>query len=294
MIVRDAAAIAILAMALAAAPGRGVDAGVPVTRNAPARILAQADTAPSAGDRPADAQGADPDAENGAVDSMSSMHMPSMPQSSMPMSSMPESMSSMHMHDDMPGMGAHSAMALHMAWSDTRPETAADRARAAQIVKTLQTVLVRYKDYRVAEADGFKPFHPELPQKIYHFTRWQNGLKAAFEFDPAAPTSLLYEKTADGGYELVGAMYTAPRGASQAKLDRRVPLSIARWHRHVNFCLPPKGRMATADWTKFGPNGSIATRAACDAAGGRFYPQVFGWMVHVYPWASSLEMVFAH
>jgi hypothetical protein len=204
------------------------------------------------------------------------------------------STSSMHMDEQMPGMDAHSVMALHMAHSDTRPATASDRERAAQIVKTLQTVLVRYKDYRVAEVDGFKPFHPELPQKICHFTRWQNGLKAAFEFDPAAPTSLLYKKTADGGYELVGAMYTAPRGASQAKLDRRVPLSVARWHRHVNFCLPPSSKMAGADWSKFGPAGSIATKAACEEAGGRFYPQVFGWMVHVYPWAKTEQAIWAH
>ena len=185
-------------------------------------------------------------------------------------------------------------MALHMAWSETRPATDADRTRAAEIVKTLRTVLARYKDYHVAEADGFKPFHPEIPQNIYHFTRWQNGLKAALVFDPAEPTSLLYKKTAGGGYELVGAMYTAPRGASEAKLDERVPLSVARWHRHVNLCLPPKGKGLGADWTKFGPTGSIATKAACDAAGGRFYPQVFGWMVHVYPWAPTQEMAFAH
>ncbi len=191
-------------------------------------------------------------------------------------------------------MAGHAAMSAHMAWSDTRPATDADRARAAEIVKTLQTALVKYKDYHVAEADGFKPFHPELPQNIYHFTRWQNGLKAAFTFDPVEPTSLLYKKTANGGYELVGAMYTAPRGTSEAKLDQRVPLSVARWHRHVDLCFPPKGQGATADWTKFGFTGSISTKAECDAAGGRFYPQVFGWMVHVYPWATTQETAWAH
>ncbi|HZO83126.1 MAG TPA: hypothetical protein VFB33_15635 [Candidatus Binataceae bacterium] len=191
-------------------------------------------------------------------------------------------------------MVAHAAMAAHMAWSHTRPETAADRERAEQLVATLRATLAKYKDYHVAEADGFKPFHPELPQRFYHFTRWQNGLKAAFTFDPAAPTSLLYRRTADGGYQLVGAMYTAPRGASEAQLDARVPLSVATWHRHVNLCFPPKGRMRNADWTRFGVAGSISTRAACEAAGGRFYPQIFGWMVHVYPWAKTEQEIFAH
>ncbi|MGZ6227317.1 MAG: hypothetical protein ACXWNE_04255, partial [Candidatus Binataceae bacterium] len=105
--------------------------------------------------------------------------------------------------------------------------------------------------------------------------------------------SLLYKKTSKG-YELVGAMYTAPRGTSEAKLDQRVPLGVARWHRHVNLCFPPKGQGANADWTKFGFNGSIATKAACDTAGGRFYPQIFGWMVHVYPWATTQQAAWTH
>ena len=27
---------------------------------------------------------------------------------------------------------------------------------------------------------------------------------------------------------------------------------------------------------------------------GRFYPQVFGWMVHVYPWATTQQAAWAH
>jgi hypothetical protein len=38
--------------------------------------------------------------------------------------------------------------------------------------------------------------------------------------------------------------------------------------------------------------GSISTQETCDAAGGRFYPQIFGWMVHVYPF-SAPEKIFA-
>jgi hypothetical protein len=29
--------------------------------------------------------------------------------------------------------------------------------------------------------------------------------------------------------------------------------------------------------------GSISTREACDDAGGKFVPLLFGWMIHVYP-----------
>lgn len=187
-------------------------------------------------------------------------------------------------------------MSLHMAYSDPRPPTPEDRARAERIVAELRIALAKYRDYRVAEADGFKPFHPELRQlKVVHFTRNWNGLKAAFVFDPAEPTSLLYERTADGGYRLIGAMYTDRRNATQDQLNQRVPLSVARWHRHVNLCFPPKGAdPKRVDWTRFGFNGSIATKAACDSAGGRFFPQVFGWMLHVYPWESDPNLVWAH
>jgi hypothetical protein len=266
MILHNAAGVAMVLLALAAAQGRGSDVAGPMDRSGAGATAGShaAATAPTKTNQTGDAA-----TQGAAIDAMSSMHM----------------------SEDTPG---HAAMSAHMAWSDPRPATDGDRERAAEIVKTLQTALVKYKDYHVAEADGFKPFHPELSQNVYHFTRWQNGLRAAFTFDPAAPTSLLYSKV-NGGYELVGAMYTAPRGTSEAKLDRRVPLSVARWHRHVNLCLPAKGQGGvTADWTRFGFAGSISTKAACDAAGGRFYPQVFGWMVHVYPWAPTQEMAFAH
>jgi hypothetical protein len=199
-------------------------------------------------------------------------------------------------HDmgNMPGMSGMGAMSLHMAWSHTRPETDADRKRAEQIAETLKKSLAKYQDYHVAEQAGYKPFHPEFKQRMVHFTRNWYAIKAAFTFNPTEPTSLLYRPTPGGGYELIGAMYTAPRRMSEEKLDDRVPLSVARWHQHVNLCFPPKDRMATADWTKFGFNGTIATKEACEAAGGRFFPVIFGWMVHAYPWETDEAKVWAH
>ena len=264
MIVHNAAAVAMVLLALAAAQGRGHD----MTGDMTGTMGQGSGAAQTSQPRVMDQHG-DVATQDAVVDAMAPEHM------------------SEH-------MAGQAAMSAHMAWSDARPATDTDSERAAQIVRTLQTALARYKDCHVAEANGFKPFHPELRQNVYHFTRWQNGLKTAFKFDPAEPTSLLYKKTPDGGYELVGAMYTAPRGTSEAKLDRRVPLSVARWHRHINLCFPPKGQGASADWTKFGFAGSISTKGACDAAGGRFYPQVFGWMVHVYPWATTQQAAWSH
>ena len=87
-------------------------------------------------------------------------------------------------------------------------------------------------------------------------------------------------------------MYTMPKRASEDKLNERVPLSVAMWHLHA-IRLPPRDQRLSADYTKFGLKGSIATQDACDAAGGRFMPSVFGWMVHVYPYEDGLDKIFA-
>ena len=193
-------------------------------------------------------------------------------------------------HDMTPGhMDAHS---LHMHMTAMRPPTPADTARASEIVTQLRSGIEKFKDYHVALNDGYKIFLPNVPQPEYHFTKYANGFLEAFTFDPVRPTSLLYKKTSDG-YELVGAMYTMPKRASEEQLNARVPLSVAMWHLHTNLCMPPRDQLRGTDMTKFGLKGTIATEDACDAAGGRFHPVIFGWMVHVYPYEDSLDKVFA-
>jgi hypothetical protein len=191
---------------------------------------------------------------------------------------------------DMRGMN----MNPHMHMTALRPANAADRARARQILDALRPAIEKYRDYHVALADGYRIFLPNIKQQQYHFTNWRYALKARFVFDPAHPTSLLYKKTVDG-YELRGAMYTAPRRYTEDQLNARVPLSVARWHQHVNFCMPPRGTpRGDVNWKEFGLGGSIATKDACDAAGGRWFPVIFGWMVHVYPFASDPSQIWAH
>ena len=38
---------------------------------------------------------------------------------------------------------------------------------------------------------------------------------------------------------LIGVMYTAPKRYRESDLNERIPLSIAQWHEHVNFCRVP-------------------------------------------------------
>jgi len=186
------------------------------------------------------------------------------------------------------------SMSAHMYMTALRPANPADEKRAEEILAQLRPAIEKYKDYRVALAEGFQIFMPNIPQPHYHFTNYAYAFEAAYEFNPAKPTSLLYKKTQDG-YELEGAMYTARRIATEDDLNTRVPLSVARWHKHTNLCLPPKGvSLQQANLKEFGLRGSISTQVACEQAGGRWIPQIFGWMVHVYPYESDPSKIWAH
>src|SRR5580692_2473801 len=143
-------------------------------------------------------------------------------------------------HDAISDHDMDMSMSSHMYITTLRPANPADEKRAEEILAQLRPAIEKYKDYRVALADGFKIFGPNVPQPQYHFTNYAYGFAAGFEFDPTRPTSLLYKKTSDG-YELVGAMYTARKLATENELNARVPFSVARWHKHTNLCLPPKG-----------------------------------------------------
>jgi hypothetical protein len=201
----------------------------------------------------------DQQAEHGAMDAMSHMH--------------------------------HHQMGPHMYMTKLRPATPEEWAKADEIVTELRGAIEKYKDYRLALQDGFRIFMPNVPQAEYHFTNYYNGYLESFTFDPTRPTSLLYKKTKTS-WELIGAMYTMPKRVSEEQLNERVPLSIAQWHLHTKLCMPPKDQRGHADLTKFGLQGSIITKEACTEAGGTFYPVIFGWMVHVYPFEDSREKIW--
>jgi hypothetical protein len=194
----------------------------------------------------------------------------------------------------MHSMEGHMDMGPHMKMTALRQPKPGDAARAQQVVEAARRASGKYTDYHAALADGFKIFHPEIPQKMYHFTNYKYGMENAFGFNPEHPTSLLYEKHGDD-YKLVGVMYTAPKRMTEDQLDARIPLSVAQWHEHVNFCIPPLGRLKEMrdPHPQFGFKGSIATQEACDAAGGTFRPVVFNWMVHIYPFEKDQASIWS-
>jgi hypothetical protein len=183
----------------------------------------------------------------------------------------------------------------HMYMTTLRPMSAGDQQKADALVRAATAAMTPYKDYRKALADGYEIFLPEVAQTQYHFTKYEYGREARLRFDPLKPTSLLYKKTPDSGYELVGAMYTDRVDAPEDELNERVPLSIGRWHQHINFCKAPAGQQTAyfGPAAKFGLRGSIATKEACEAAGGTFYPHLFGWMVHIYPYETDPKNIWS-
>lgn len=243
-------------------------------------------------------------AQSGASQSMPGMDMPAHDMSNMkdmPMGANQDSDNSKDKEKDsdasmhaMHSMEGHMDMGPHMKMTALRLARPGDAERAQEVVDAARKASTKYLDYHVALADGFKIFHPEIPQKMYHFTNYQYAFEAAFSFNPEHPTSLLYEKHGDD-YKLIGVMYTAPKRFGEDQLDQRVPLSVAQWHEHVNFCAAPAGRKfeSLMPHPQFGLRGSITTQEACDAAGGTFHPVVFNWMVHVYPFEKNPATIWS-
>ena len=215
-------------------------------------------------------------------------------------------------------MGGQMGMGAHMVMTPSRPQTPQDLERARDVMAELRTALAKYHDSRVPLSEGYQIFLPTVPQTVYHFTDYAASQQEYMgHFDPAHPGSILYVKNASGDYVLVGAMYSAPADYTPDQLDAIIPLSVAHWHAHTNICLPNgitlndvmrgdvgashldmPGMIPASSSTyapainqrlgfmadgRFGFTGKIADPTECEAAGGHFLKQAFGWMVHVYP-----------
>jgi cytochrome c556 len=208
------------------------------------------------------------------------------PMAGMDMSSMPD------MKDMGPSMAA---MAGHMTITKTRPVQPGDEEKARAVVAQVKASIEKYKDYKKALADGYVIANPQVDEPQFHFNKHENVLEAERLFDPTKPSSLLYRKTPKQQYKLEGVMFTASPRATEEELNYRLPLSIVRWHEHTNFCAAPADRIKEylGQHPKFGMFGWINTADACKAEGGTFYPHVFTWMVHVFPYEDDLKDVFS-
>lgn len=168
------------------------------------------------------------------------------------------------------------------------------RAHAERLIALLRRKMSVYRDQSAARRAGFAPEGDDVP--VGALKHWINPANVRIgwrQFDPERPSALLYRRI-ENGYQLAGVMFTAPYASSFPELNRRVPLALGQWHAHRNICQPKPGlRVADlAQTPRFGFSGSIARRDACEAAGGAFLDNVYGWMVHVYPFETTLDAQF--
>jgi hypothetical protein len=174
----------------------------------------------------------------------------------------------------------------HMQMSLKGDPMPGDDARALSVLSAAHAVLSQYRDVKRAVHNGYKPFFPSgrMGEEI-HYTNYRYRRKEQQHIDYSRPGSILYKRTPEG-LKAVGVMYTAPVDATPEQLNAIAPLSIATWHRHVDFCGGPKTLPASEQFgptARFGPQGSIHTEEACNAAQGLWIPVVLNWMTHVYP-----------
>jgi len=189
---------------------------------------------------------------------------------------------------------SHQGMAMHMEMSHDHgvavPVTFAElQSTAAQLNKARQAT-EKYRDVRVAEADGYRAIGPDVPGMGIHYVRvagssQERVVSHSSGFDVERPDILLYEKdgSSRSGYSLVGVSYlfdAEPDTDGQPK-NPPFPKSLASWHRHSDLCVFPdrsvKGQLNAEQ---------------CTAQGGRF-TDLTQWMVHAWIWKDSPKGVFS-
>lgn len=174
----------------------------------------------------------------------------------------------------------------HMQMSLKGAAAPGDTERANQILSAAAAVLTQYRDVNTALHDGYKPFFPtgKIGEEI-HYTNYRSRRKEQEHINYSRPSSILFKRTMQG-LIAVGVMYTAPPDSTPEQLNAIAPLSIATWHRHVDFCGGPKSLPKSEQFgpnARFGIEGSIHTEEECNAAGGLWIPVALNWMTHVYP-----------
>ncbi|MGO9541629.1 MAG: hypothetical protein ACLPN2_13655, partial [Terriglobales bacterium] len=110
-------------------------------------------------------------AQQDSSQDMKGMNMPGHDMSQMQMTkqdSAEDPDASMHAMHSMEGH--HMDMGPHMKMIALRAPQAGDAEKAQNVVEVARGVMEKYKDYHVALNGGFEIFHPEVPQKMYHFT----------------------------------------------------------------------------------------------------------------------------
>lgn len=150
------------------------------------------------------------------------------------------------------------------------------------MLTTARDANAKYRDVAVARADGYIQVTQVVPGLGAHFV--QPALMASGVLDPAHPPILLYDRGADGGFELVGVAWTMPKRAGVETPPASPFGALGAWHYHTDLCFDLRSGAATV---------SAQAAAGCRAGGGTFVRET-PWMLHAWLFRPSPEGVLSH
>lgn len=137
----------------------------------------------------------------------------------------------------------------------------------------------KYKNVKVAEADGYEGQGEELKGMGVHFVREMEPAS----FDLEKPPMLVYEKspTSPDSFNLVGVVYLmkGDEGPDGQPVNNPFPKPLAIWHKHSNVCQLSKRDHVTK-----------LSEEECKRRGGHFNTE---WMIHAWIWKDSPRGVFS-
>lgn len=133
--------------------------------------------------------------------------------------------------------------------------TAAEQEAADELFGDTEAGVARFEDLEAARTAGYEPLGGEQsgPGRPVHFVN-REYFEDGKVLDPERPESLVYAENRDGGMDLIGVMYIAPRGEGPA-----VGGELTQWHTHDDLCVGLDEAGNAAMSTKDGecPEGSL-------------------------------------
>ena len=155
----------------------------------------------------------------------------------------------------------------------------AELKKTVDELECVREVTAKYRDVKVAQADGYQERGVEMKGMGVHFVR---------EMEPDAfhlekPPMLVYEKdpSGPGGYSLVGVVYLlkGAEGPDGQPVNNPFPKPLAMWHHHATVCM-----LSASEHV------NNLSEDQCRQRGGHYNDE---WMLHAWIWKDSPRGVFS-
>ena len=145
-----------------------------------------------------------------------------------------------------------------------------DRAEVAVLVEQLDAIRAateKYKDVRVAQADGYEQETDVVPNMGAHFINEARIMDGVLNLEE--PEILIYDLNEAGEWHLRGTSFVLPWPMVGDDHPEGFAGPLDNWHVHYDLCISPELTSRTA------------TAQECIEGGGDFIP-TYGWMIHAW------------